>query len=197
MFVDARVVLQFSVCQLCSLTGDAGLPGLDGSQGERGFKGDSGEPGERGIDGTLGREGEQGPRGIQGMPGTGVTEVIAVHSRSSSVPQCPDGSNLLWDGYSFVRFISDMARSGSCLRQFLPSGFKDRGKFSWLLSKQDVNEDKVQYGVADVSRCSVCEVTGSILTLHSQTTSVPECPETWSSVWAGYSYIDNVCALLL
>ena len=39
-----------------------------------------------------------------------------------------------------------------------------------------------------VSRCSVCEVEGSVLTRHSMTTELPGCPKGWTSMWAGYSY---------
>lgn len=122
-----------------------------------------------------------------------MTEVIAVHSRSSIVPQCPGNAILLWDGYSVAQNnfgftgMPNVVRSGSCLRQFTKLTW-----FSWL-AKQNTNQEKVEYSVEDVSRCSVCEVSGSILTLHSQTTSVPECPETWSNLWAGYSYTDSVC----
>ena len=39
-----------------------------------------------------------------------------------------------------------------------------------------------------VSRCSVCEVEGSVLTRHSMTTELPECPEGWESMWTGFTY---------
>ena len=45
------------------------------------------------------------------------------------------------------------------------------------------------YGVDDVSRCSVCSVPGTVVTVHSQTSSLAECPNTWSSLWSGYSFI--------
>jgi hypothetical protein len=39
-----------------------------------------------------------------------------------------------------------------------------------------------------VSRCSICEVEGSVLTRHSMTTELPECPEGWESLWTGFTY---------
>ena len=53
--------------------------------------------------------------------------------------------------------------------------------------------------------CSVCEVEGGTVTVHSQTTSLPECPEDWASLWTGYSSVSgeggevgvNLCAILM
>ena len=39
------------------------------------------------------------------------TNVIAVHSQSKQIPQCPDGWNGLWIGYSFVMVRSLTIRS--------------------------------------------------------------------------------------
>ena len=40
-----------------------------------------------------------------------------------------------------------------------------------------------------VSRCSVCLLTSSILTLHSMTSESPSCPQGWNILWDGYSFI--------
>lgn len=40
-----------------------------------------------------------------------------------------------------------------------------------------------------VSRCSACEVEGALLTLHSQTTELPDCPSSWDTFWTGYSFL--------
>ena len=38
-------------------------------------------------------------------------------------------------------------------------------------------------------RCSVCEATANVLAVHSQSSSVPSCPNGWSSLWQGWSFL--------
>ena len=40
-----------------------------------------------------------------------------------------------------------------------------------------------------ISRCSVCEAPSLVIAVHSQTMEVPNCPENWSPLWIGYSFI--------
>lgn len=47
-----------------------------------------------------------GPPGDPGNPGQGETlrsgYLLVIHSQSVQVPQCPEGTSLLWVGYSLV-----------------------------------------------------------------------------------------------
>ncbi|KAF7243236.1 Collagen alpha-3(IV) chain [Varanus komodoensis] len=40
-----------------------------------------------------------------------------------------------------------------------------------------------------ISRCSVCEGPAMIIAVHSQTASVPPCPQGWQSLWKGFSFV--------
>lgn len=40
-----------------------------------------------------------------------------------------------------------------------------------------------------ISRCVVCEAPSNVIAVHSQSLNVPECPEGWSSLWIGYSFV--------
>jgi len=40
-----------------------------------------------------------------------------------------------------------------------------------------------------ISRCVVCEANANVITLHSQTPEFPTCPDEWSSMWVGNSFI--------
>lgn len=39
------------------------------------------------------------------------------------------------------------------------------------------------------SRCSVCEAPAMVMAVHSQTIQIPPCPNGWSSLWIGYSFV--------
>merc|ERR1739838_533474 len=57
--------------------------------------------------------------------------VIAVHSQTAQIPDCPVGFNTLWMGYSFLAHTSEgadgggqnMASPGSCLEDFRATPF--------------------------------------------------------------------------
>ncbi|KFM82473.1 Collagen alpha-1(IV) chain, partial [Stegodyphus mimosarum] len=59
------------------------------------------------------------------------TQVIAVHSQSTEVPECPDGWAELWDGFSFFMNTDagaegsgqPLSSPGSCLQDFRPNPF--------------------------------------------------------------------------
>jgi len=38
-------------------------------------------------------------------------------------------------------------------------------------------------------RCSVCEAPTRVIAVHSQSVSIPDCPNGWSELWTGYSFI--------
>lgn len=40
-----------------------------------------------------------------------------------------------------------------------------------------------------ISRCVVCEAPSTPVALHSQTSSTPECPPNWTSLWKGFSFL--------
>lgn len=40
-----------------------------------------------------------------------------------------------------------------------------------------------------ISRCVVCETTTRTIALHSQSMSIPDCPNGWEEMWTGYSYL--------
>lgn len=47
----------------------------------------------------------------------------------------------------------------------------------------------VSHSCLDLSRCSVCEAPAMVIAVHSQTIQIPPCPEGWSSLWIGYSFV--------
>merc|ERR1712054_53810 len=59
------------------------------------------------------------------------SNVIAVHSQTTAVPECPNGYKSLWLGYSFLAHTSegaegggqDMSSPGSCLEDFRATPF--------------------------------------------------------------------------
>ncbi len=171
------------------------MPGRDGARGPEGRQG---EPGE---DGRTGPAGETGPSGRDGRHGIGASSIIAMHSQTSSPPDCPDDSTKLWDGYSLADGLGtyqgqgDLGRPGSCMRHFASSPLirlNSQLGSVWLVA-QTRNETLMEPTEDYVSRCSVCDVIGSVLTMHSQTTEVPQCPPDWFSLWAGYSFV-GVCS---
>lgn len=47
----------------------------------------------------------------------------------------------------------------------------------------------VAHSCLGLSRCSVCEAPAMVIAVHSQTIQIPPCPEGWSSLWIGYSFV--------
>ena len=158
----------------------------------------------------MGKVGPPGTSGTDGSPGVSRGDIVVVHSQNRAPPECPGKATKLWEGYSFVQsviadsvFGGDLGKPGSCMRVFTPAPFtachSSSGKCentdsllwsNWLANEQ--MEEGVDIPVGGgrnfVSRCSVCEVPGSVLTLHSQLTEVPDCPPSWESLWTGFSY---------
>lgn len=178
--------------------GERGEAGEDGQPGERGEKGERGQAGEPGLDGTPGSPGEAGPPGRAGRNGHGRSELITIHSRSSQVPTCPENTYHLWNGFSYEGNSPSDAYS-SCLPRFglLRSSKNSYSRWKASGSARSYGNDAVRGASSSldetaarkmVSRCSVCEVEGSVLTRHSMTTELPECPEGWESLWTGFTY---------
>ncbi|MPC23030.1 Collagen alpha-2(IV) chain [Portunus trituberculatus] len=42
--------------------------------------------------------------------------------------------------------------------------------------------------------CVVCEAPSNVIAVHSQSLSVPDCPQGWSSMWIGYSFVMHTAA---
>lgn len=40
-----------------------------------------------------------------------------------------------------------------------------------------------------ISRCVVCEAPANVIAVHSQSEAYPECPNGWSGLWVGYSFV--------
>ncbi|XP_037132714.1 collagen alpha-3(IV) chain-like, partial [Syngnathus acus] len=202
--------------------GQTGLPGIKGVQGSSpvgpsgftGHKGDKGASGLPGQPGSSGDPGNKGQKGVQGESGYGyVTSfLIARHSQSTQVPRCPEGTTLIYVGYSFL-FINgnerahgqDLGTSGSCLPRFSPMPFlfcdtetncryASRNDYSyWLSTDAPMLPSMValtgEQLSSHISRCAVCETSSNVIAVHSQTTLLPECPRGWESLWSGYSFV--------
>ena len=171
---------------------------MDGLSGERGPEG---KRGEQGMDGAPGPRGEDGPMGMKGERGDGHSAVFALHSFNSTVPTCPSSSHQLWEGYSIASKLthSYLSTPGSCVRRFvmlITTRQLDVGMASRWYGASDVEFDGLggqgeSYFGRMVSRCSVCEVERTILTVHSISTRLPECPPKWQSFWSGFSFLSS------
>lgn len=152
---------------------------------------------------------------------TGTSSILTVHSQSAIAPNCPPNAAKLWSGYSFGWIANggqgwhgqDFGRSGSCLKAFAPfplircqgrpvngskcrSASQDASSYWLAAAQQDALLEEDVVSQAHVSRCSVCEVSGAVVTLHSQSTAFPDCPHQWVSLWTGYSHL-SVCWLCM
>jgi hypothetical protein len=38
-------------------------------------------------------------------------------------------------------------------------------------------------------RCVVCEAPANVIAVHSQSLGIPDCPQGWSGLWIGYSFV--------
>lgn len=195
--------------------GDRGYPGQEGIPGQPGLPG---LKGERGLDGLPGAAGAIGYTGAKGEAGASceatpdyLTGILLVrHSQSVDVPSCEPGHVKLWDGYSLLYIEGnekahhqDLGFAGSCVRKFstMPFLFCDFNNVCNYASRNDrsywlstsapipmmpVEETAIrQY----ISRCVVCEAPANVIAVHSQSLTLPECPNGWGSLWIGYSFV--------
>jgi len=188
--------------------GERGSNGMPGLPGNRGIVGETGSPGFAGFPGPEGVAGDQGPPGpIAIAKGFYVVR----HSQTDATPECPRGYNTLWTGYSWLYSVGngmahgqDLANAGSCVRSFSSMPFvhcevnknckySSRNDFMyWLSGMRDgmlMSPVSVSAVSPFVSRCAVCETPSVHIALHSQDTSIPDCPLGWSSLWSGYSFM--------
>uniref|UniRef100_A0A3Q3WUJ2 Collagen IV NC1 domain-containing protein n=1 Tax=Mola mola TaxID=94237 RepID=A0A3Q3WUJ2_MOLML len=200
--------------------GDSGLDGPPGFSGPSGRKGDNGPAGQPGPRGYPGPPGSDGPQGLPGLPGSVSAAhgfLITRHSQGRDVPFCPDGTNLIYDGYSLLYVQGnerahgqDLGTAGSCLRRFstMPfmfcninnvCNFASRNDYSYWLSTPEpmpmsmapiTGESIKPY----ISRCSVCEAPAMVIAVHSQTIQIPSCPASWEALWIGYSFMMHTSA---
>lgn len=218
--------------------GPSGIPGLKGQQGVtgiQGIKGDEGNPGFNGLPGAKGEPGLLGPSGPRGYPGPpgpdGVPGqvgppgpssmehgfLVTRHSQSVEVPQCPEGTSVIYDGYSLLYVQGnershgqDLGTAGSCLRKFSPMpflfcninnvcNFASRNDYSyWLTSPEPMPMNMAPITGQSIrpfiSRCSVCEAPAMVIAVHSQNIMIPSCPNGWDSLWIGYSFVMHTSA---
>ncbi|KPP63963.1 hypothetical protein Z043_117735 [Scleropages formosus] len=190
------------------LSGPPGEPGEPGARGAIGFsgplghKGDDGPPGEPGQRGFPGPPGPDGLRGPSGTPGTSSAAhgfLVTRHSQSSEDPFCPEGTSLLYRGYSLLYVQGnershgqDLGTAGSCLRRFSAMPFMfcninnvcslaTRSDYSyWLSTPQAMSASMAPVAGDDVkpyiSRCAA-------------SIRLPSCPAGWDPLWIGYSFM--------
>lgn len=192
--------------------GEIGMTGLIGQTGRPGLKGD------RGLIGPAGRDGAPGQPGPQGESGAACTAaqdyltgiLLVKHSQSEEVPRCPSGQIELWTGYSMLyvdgndyAHNQELGSAGSCVRRFstLPvmscgqnniCNYASRNdKTFWLSTSAPIpmmpinNNEISKY----ISRCVVCEAPANVIAVHSQSLTIPDCPNGWESLWIGYSFV--------
>lgn len=185
------------------------MNGVDGDPGPSGDKGTSGQDGPSGPPGPTGPAGPPGPSGIL-APEPGF--LIARHSQQQNIPVCPRGTTQMWTGYSHLFIMGndhahgqDLGSSGSCMQRFstMPHMYCNtnnvcrvaarNGYSYWLSTPQEMPMAMTPIPAAEVrpyiSRCVVCELPAMALAVHSQTVNIPDCPNGWSSLWIGYSFI--------
>jgi collagen type IV alpha len=198
------------------LTGDRGLPGEKGDMGFPGLPGNQGPAGLRGapgLDGKDGLPGQRGSVGDQGAPGNSFSRtglLITRHSQESREPECPQNTVKLWDGYSLLYFSGnekshqqDLGTAGSCLRRFsvMPfircdignvCNFAQNNDLSyWLSTNLPIPKSPMEgENIRDyISKCAVCEAPANVIAVHSQSENIPTCPNGWSRLWDGYSFV--------
>ncbi|CAG2060138.1 unnamed protein product, partial [Timema podura] len=191
------------------IQGRRGLPGFIGPPGPSGFPGRDGPPGPKGL------RGYPGIKGLSAGPAPGPRSrgfFFTKHSQTEITPTCPKNTVRMWDGYSLLHFMGnakahgqDLGAPGSCLQRFSTMPFlfcnlnsvcdyASRSDYSYWLSTPEpmsmmmtpipANEIK-KY----ISRCTVCEAPTRVITVHSQTIELPECPSDWEALWEGYSFL--------
>lgn len=142
--------------------------GFPGPNGRIGF------PGPIGVRGTIGRQGSTGAVGY--TRGYYFTR----HSQASNLPDCPQGTELMWHGYSLLYIMGnarahgqDLGTAGSCLKRFSTMPFMfctlnnnchlaSRSDYSyWLSTDAEMPADMKAISSQEIkkyiSRCAVCE----------------------------------------
>lgn len=92
--------------------GIAGPRGLPGNPGPRGL---DGPEGFRGLDGLPGTKGAAGLAGHVRPPG----HLIVKHSQTVVIPECPQGTTKLWEGYSLLYLEGSERAHGQDLGKYV------------------------------------------------------------------------------
>ncbi|KAJ8405820.1 hypothetical protein AAFF_G00312570 [Aldrovandia affinis] len=197
--------------------GGEGPPGFNGPTGPKGDAGPAGEPGAAGFPGPPGPGGVQGPPGLPGASSAAHGFLVTRHSQSADIPYCPDGTSLIYDGYSLLYVQGnerahgqDLGTAGSCLRRFstMPfmfcninnvCNFASRNDYSyWLSTPQPMPMNMAPITGESIKpfigRCAVCEAPAMVIAVHSQTIQLPSCPRNWEPLWIGYSFMMHTSA---
>uniref|UniRef100_A0A3P9AR29 Collagen IV NC1 domain-containing protein n=1 Tax=Maylandia zebra TaxID=106582 RepID=A0A3P9AR29_9CICH len=196
----------------CGDKGDYGPQGCKGCDGAPGLKGDKGEPGLPGESGVVGQKGNRGPEGEKGSHGPTKElnlGLLVMHSQSANTPRCPGNMNTLWEGFSLLYLegqerahTQDLGQPGSCMRVFSTLPFAPCNKRTcsyasrndksyWLTTMEPVPREHVSGPSIQnyISRCVVCEAPSLPIAVHSQSRQSVECPENWTELWDGYSFV--------
>ncbi|KAM7398716.1 hypothetical protein PAMP_018035 [Pampus punctatissimus] len=72
--------------------------------------------------------------------------------------------------------------------------YASRNDYSYWLSTDQSQPDSIPLISGEslrnyISRCTVCEARANVIAVHSQTSSLPDCPSGWDSLWPGYSFV--------
>jgi len=72
--------------------------------------------------------------------------------------------------------------------------YSSRNDYSyWLSTEYPMPAMMTPIGAKDlrpyISRCTVCEAPTRVITVHSQSVQLPECPDGWGPLWRGYSFL--------
>ena len=80
---------------------------MKGKNGDQGYPGKSGNPGVSGLKGEDGSPGTSGPRPKpRGY-------YLAVHSQTGRYPVCPNGTSVMWTGYSLLHVFGNGHAQGN------------------------------------------------------------------------------------
>jgi integrin beta 8 len=136
------------------------------------------------------------------------------HSQKSIPPECPLDTVSLWTGYSLLNLHGnakasgqELGSTGSCMQRFstMPvvrcdvtdkcSYAQDQDNSYWLSTAEPMTPSMNPVSgnqIKDyISKCSVCESIGNVITVHSQNQTIPDCPYGWLELWKGYSFVMN------
>jgi collagen type IV alpha len=184
-----------------------GLPGLPGPEG---LSGTPGKPGLNGADGEIGARGFTGEKGDPGRIFSKTGLMLTRHSQDQKEPECPANTVKMWDGFSLLYFSGnekshqqDLGSAGSCLRRFsvMPfircdigniCNFAQNNDLSyWLSTNLPIPKMPMEgRNIKEyISKCTVCEAPSNVIAVHSQSETIPQCPNGWSRLWDGYSFV--------
>ncbi|KAF6770062.1 hypothetical protein AHF37_11365, partial [Paragonimus kellicotti] len=134
------------------------------------------------------------------------------HSQTTRIPSCPSLTRKLWEGYSFLSMtgserahVNDLASPGSCLQLFNPIPFmfcekqencyyaQRNDRSYWLSTEEEPMNDGIKSWQMNTHEIRfvvvVCEAPSKLYAFHAQTLEIPKCPDGWSTLWPGNSFL--------